>query len=208
MRKQRTTLLRRYTNLPSLFDILENKRITLLDPSTWDDKNDSYFLHQYKVKKQLKTILGLCFTEKGETYHHWKVFSDGSSGVCVVFKKDALLKKILICEGVKEGLVEYKRIKQLKNIPPSLDEMPFVKRLPYRDEKEYRLIYENKIKKESFKHIDIDIGCIDRITLSPWTPEPLIEPVRKAIKNIHNVKVYKSSLISNEQWKVIGESVK
>jgi len=35
--------LRRYTELPSLVYMLAHRRLTLLDQSSWDDKNDSYF---------------------------------------------------------------------------------------------------------------------------------------------------------------------
>jgi hypothetical protein len=36
--------VRRYTDIPALIHLLTEKQITLLDPDTWDDKNDSYFL--------------------------------------------------------------------------------------------------------------------------------------------------------------------
>ena len=44
--------LRRYTTLPSLLYTL-----TLLDPQSWDDKNDSYYRQLYKEKKRLKSVL-------------------------------------------------------------------------------------------------------------------------------------------------------
>jgi hypothetical protein len=62
------THFRRYTDLPSLIQILTNRKITLLDPATWDDKNDSFFLSTYKEKKKLKSVLALCFTSASETY--------------------------------------------------------------------------------------------------------------------------------------------
>jgi hypothetical protein len=33
--------LRRYTDLTALIYLLHQRKITLLDPSSWDDKNDS-----------------------------------------------------------------------------------------------------------------------------------------------------------------------
>ena len=59
--------LRRYTNLPALLYLLRERKITLLDPASWDDKNDSYFLSLYHQKKQLKSVLALCFTPAFET---------------------------------------------------------------------------------------------------------------------------------------------
>jgi hypothetical protein len=68
---------RRYTNLASLLHILRNRRLTLLSPETWDDKNDAFFLAEYKRIKELKTVLALCIAVREETYHHWQVFSHG-----------------------------------------------------------------------------------------------------------------------------------
>jgi len=74
-------MLRRYTTLPSLLDLLVTKHLTLLTPDSWDDKNDAFYLQQYKDKKKLKAVYAMCFTEGNETYHHWRVFSGGNGGV-------------------------------------------------------------------------------------------------------------------------------
>jgi hypothetical protein len=89
--KQPRTELSRYTDLPALLYLLDKKKITLLDPKSWDDSNDSYYLSQYKEKKKLKSVLALCFSQTAETYHHWRVFSSGPSGVCIVFDREQLL---------------------------------------------------------------------------------------------------------------------
>jgi hypothetical protein len=60
-----TKFLRRYTNL------LKEQKITLLDPESWEDKNDSHFMSLYRKKKSLKSVLALCFTQASETFHHW-----------------------------------------------------------------------------------------------------------------------------------------
>ncbi len=208
MKKQQ--YLRRYTNLPSLFDILKNKRITLLNPNTWDDRNDSFFIEQYRIKLNLRTVLGLCFTGRGETYHHWKVFSDGSSGVCILFNRDKLLRTLTQIGRIKYNNVSYKRINELKTIKINVGDMPYVKRLPYKDEKEFRIIYESMDEDVNYKHINIELDCIERITLSPWVPEPLIDPLKKTIKGIsksNNIKVWKTTLLSNDNWKEIGKNV-
>jgi len=79
--------LRRYTNIPALIYLLRKRSITLLDPRSWTDSNDSYYLTLYRDKKSLKSVLALCFTEVNETYHHWSVFAAGSSGICIRFKR-------------------------------------------------------------------------------------------------------------------------
>jgi hypothetical protein len=40
--------LRRYTDIPALVSLLTERKITLLDPASWDDKNDSRFLDLYQ----------------------------------------------------------------------------------------------------------------------------------------------------------------
>jgi hypothetical protein len=54
--------------------MLLKKKIILLDPSSWEDRNDSFYMEKYREMKRLKTLLAMCFTTKPETFHHWKVF--------------------------------------------------------------------------------------------------------------------------------------
>jgi hypothetical protein len=84
------TYLLRYTDLPALLYLLSSRAITLLDPTSWEDANDTYFMSQYKERKNLKKLLTLCFSQVPVTYHHWCVFSNGPSGVCIEFNRVAL----------------------------------------------------------------------------------------------------------------------
>jgi hypothetical protein len=84
-----TNYLRRYTDIPALISVLSERKITLLDPASWDDKNDSRFLALYKDKEKLQSVLALCFTQTDEMYHHWRVFANGSAGVCIRFDRSA-----------------------------------------------------------------------------------------------------------------------
>jgi hypothetical protein len=51
-----TNAIHRYTDLPGLLHLLEQRTLTLLDPMTWDDSNDSHFLRVYKKKKGLSCL--------------------------------------------------------------------------------------------------------------------------------------------------------
>jgi hypothetical protein len=82
--------LRRYTDLTALIYLLRNSKLTLLDPNSWDDSNDSYYLTLYREKRKLKSVLALCFTETDERYHYWRVFASGASGVCIRFNRSGL----------------------------------------------------------------------------------------------------------------------
>ncbi|WP_431296537.1 DUF2971 domain-containing protein [Rahnella sp. PAMC 25559] len=200
---------RRYTDLPALIQILTNRKLTLLDPSFWDDKNDSYFLATYKEKKELQSVLALCFTKESETYHHWRVFSSGASGVCVNFDSEKLETAFSKAKGVKFQEVTYLALKELRDNRPTIARLPFVKRIPYKHEKEFRALWESESDKAFSLDVPIDISSITRITLSPWMHPSLRVNVVKLLKIIDGCKsipIVRSTLIENTQWKSYGTS--
>lgn len=200
--------LRRYTNIPSLLHILHERKITLLDPETWDDKNDSHYLSIYQRRKSLKSLLALCFSQAPETYHHWHVFADGSGGVCIKFDRDKLIGALEKQSGVTMKDVTYLTLKEVRKKKLQVDELPFIKRYPYEDECEFRVIYESKKEKRKALSIPVPLGCIDRVTLSPWMPKALTKHVKETLWSIDgckNLDIVRSSLIGNEQWKNYGD---
>lgn len=201
-------ILRRYTTLPSLIYMLAEKKLTLLDPNSWDDKNDSYFLQQYKLKRELKTVLALCFSAGPETYHHWSVFAGGSAGVCIQFRRPELLDALQGHEGVRHGEVNYLQIKDAESRRLEVQELPFTKRYPYLYEHEWRIVYESPTVETSSHDIPVAISCISRINLSPWLPDALKDHVKRtlwAIDGCADLDIFRSTLISNERWKRMGE---
>ena len=205
---KRKPVLRRYTDLPGLIYLLSEKKITLLDPQTWDDRNDSYYLEVYRDQQTLKSVLAVCFTQASETYHHWRVFASGSSGVCITFRRDTLLKTLRNHIHLRTGRVKYMKLAKIKHAKVKTADLPFLKRYPYEDEREFRIIFDSEIKKSS---MDISIplkSCIERITLSPWLPHALSSHVKQVIRSIRDcedIPIARSTLISNEEWKNLGE---
>lgn len=156
-------------------------------------------------------MLALCFTPAFETYHHWRVFADGSSGACINFERAKLLKAVKKQLGVTARSVRYLTLADIRAIQVKTRELPFLKRSAYEDEREFRIIYESSTRKDSSLDIDIPLACIERITLSPWIPAALTDHLKSTIKEIdgcNSMKVYRSTLISNENWKALGESAK
>lgn len=202
-----TEYLRRYTDFPNLLYLLINSKLTLLDPITWEDKNDTHFLLKYKEAKKLQTLLALCFTTKAETFHHWKVFAGNSGGICIRFNKERLLN--CLDDGkIHSGLVSYRLMKTLQNEPPVLSELPFIKRKQYEDESEFRIIYEDINKVNSSKSFSIDLNCIERITLSPWLPKSLSKTIKKIIREIPNcsdIELIRTGVVDNIEWKRIAD---
>ena len=203
----RTKLLRRYTDLASLAYLLQTKSLTLLSPRSWDDKNDTYYLDAYKAKRRLKSVLVACFTEASETYHHWRVFTGGSSGVCIVFRKTMLLSHGTKVMGVHTGNVIYKKINQIRKTKPRLAELPFLKRFPFRDEKEFRILYIDSTVAQESKDVPLGLDCISTIVINPWMPRPLFVSVRELIRGIDGcakLRVQRTTLVDNERWKQLS----
>jgi len=199
-----STSLRRYTELPFAIDLLRTNEVALVSPNTWDDRNDAYYIDQYARAKSVPVTYALCLAEAQETYHHWKVFSSGSGGVCVVFKKDALLCAARKIPEVQAKSVKYKTISQLKSVRPVEEDLPFLKRYAFRDEREFRLFVGSITDVGPTYRIRISHSVIDRIVLSPWLPKSVVSHVRKTLRTIpgcSRLRVTRSTLVENEQWK-------
>lgn len=203
------TFLSRYTTLPVLLDMLVHRRIVLLNPASWEDRNDSFYLEQYKTKRALKTVLALCFSKKHETFHHWKVFSNGTGGVCVEFNREALLKSIRGQKGFQLRDVKYRLIKEVHSKRPPVEDWPFLKRKPFEDESEFRIVFEDSEIELPSKDIPFELAAIRRITLSPWIPVSVSATVRSVISKIDGcakLRVDRSSLLETALWKAAVKS--
>jgi hypothetical protein len=54
--------LNRYTTLPVLLDLLKRQRLVLLDPKSWEDRNDAGVMREYKKRKKARRLFALCFS--------------------------------------------------------------------------------------------------------------------------------------------------
>lgn len=198
-----TSVFRRYTDLASLLDMLRRKTVTLLRPDTWDDRNDRLMMETYARSLELKTLLALCLTSRGETYHHWKVFTDKSNGVCIHFRRDKFIETMRAA-GAKVEKVEYLKLQELVSDDHPIETLPFLKRFGFGDEGEYRVVYENESAEDRLKQVQIDLDIIERVSLSPWMPKPIFESVRTIIEAQRQgatFRVEHSSLIDNRRWR-------
>jgi hypothetical protein len=193
----------RYTDLPSLIHILKNRQLTLLDPMTWDDKNDSSFVTLYREKRKLASVLALCFTRSQETYHHWRIFAPTSSGVRVTLNEQLLRNSVDGVDGLQLTEVEYVKLADIRKAELSRHRLPFIKRYPYRPESEVRLLWESETEERLSYTLPIDLKAITQVTLSPWLHPALVESVKsslKAIDGCSKLKVHRTTLISNDEW--------
>lgn len=204
--------LRRYTNLAATIHLLSHRKITLLDPTNWDDRNDAFFLAEYKRQKKANTVLALCFAEAPETYHHWRVFSHGCDGVCIEFDKKVLTDAYSGDGRVTADFVSYKKLTDLNSLMSdvSVDHLPFLKRYPFKDEHEFRVVFTDERARDDLKQYEIALEGIKRITLSPWMPKPFVEPVKDTLRNLagqERIEIYRSTLIENEKWKSLASQI-
>ena len=184
--------------------MLKNKCMTLVSPEKWDDRNDSYYLDIYREKNNLSDIYALCFSEKNETYHHWKVFSSRDNGVCIIFDRNKLIDHFESIKNISYASVNYKTIPGVNSIDLTVNELPFLKRYAFKDEAEFRAIYTGESTTEGTIDIPLPISCISKIILNPWIHDQLFFALKDIIKSIDGCKslpVGKSKLIDNNEWK-------
>ena len=199
---------RRYTDLTALIYLLHKRKITLLDPASWDDKNDSYYLAKYKEKRKLKSVLALCLMQSDERYHHWSVFAPGPSGVCIRLKRERLLAAVRKHPHIHVRPVTYMTLPEIRRQKLKIPDLPFLKRQAFEHEDEFRIIFTSKSETLPKLDISIPLSCIDRITLSPWMHSSLSHYVKRtlrAIEDCEDLEVVRSTLISNEEWKKLSE---
>jgi len=199
----------RYTDLPSLLHILKRKELTLLNPMTWDDKNDSSFVTLYREKCGLKSVLALCFTRASETYHHWRIFAPTAAGIRVTLNEELLRCSINGVPGLQLTDVQYVKLEEIRKQDLDRLRLPFLKRYPYQPESEVRLLWESSDETRDAFTLPIDVAAITQVTLSPWLHASLFESVRSTLNSIEgceSLNVGRTTLISNGEWLKRGAS--
>lgn len=194
--------LRRYTDLASLLDMLQRRAITLLPPSSWDDRNDRLMMETYRDSRKIKTLLALCLTSAGETYHHWKVFTHANSGVCIQFRRSKFIST-MHDSGIQVRKVAYLKFDNLIADDIPITDLPFIKRLAFQHENEVRALYESARAEETMA-VNFDMDIISKITLNPWLPAPVAKSITEIIRSLSDSwqgKVTQSRLIESPSWK-------
>jgi len=194
--------LSRYTTLPVLLDLLKRRRLVLLDPKSWEDKNDSGVMLQYRRRKDVPRLFAICFSWGDETIHQWKAFADGISGCCIEFDAQRLINRLREVEDVRFRSVKYLRLNELDDAEIPVDDMPFIKRWPYRCEDEFRVIWEGA-SKDAFFEIPIDLTMINKVTLNQRMPAQVYATIRDYLREAFDhpdKRISHSTLYENSRW--------
>jgi hypothetical protein len=194
--------LNRYTTLPVLLDLLRRKKILLLDPSTWEDRNDAEVILEYKRQKRVPNLFAICFSIGDETIHHWKAYADGISGCCIEFDGIRLLESFQGMSGFRWGHIEYKKIREVETMELDTDRIPFIKRKPYRFEEEFRILWEGKTDQTSMD-VDIELDAINKVTISQKMPSDVCASMKELLRHEirdQSLKINTSTLYKNNRW--------
>ena len=199
--------LRRYTSLPYLLHSLRVGKLVLGDPSKWDDKNDGALVEAYRKQKNVKKVFALCFAECAETYHHWKIYGEGEAGVCIEFDKEELLETLVVEPGLRMRKVKYCRTDRLSGYADDVEIWPFLKRLPFKGEEEFRFVLDyNGGADLRVYPISFNLQSIRKIYLSPWLSRDVIRSIEVVIRQIpdcDDLIVTRTGLVDHSNWKSV-----
>lgn len=201
--------IKRYTELPFVLQTLQEKKLALLNPTSWDDKNDAHYMRRYKQKKRLKGVFALCLTEAIQTYHHWKVFTHGASGACIHFRADQFQEWANNTRGLSGKSVEYKTIAELRATPPSTSELPFLKRDAYQHEEEYRLLHESRTTASGPVAFNFPPELVERVVLNPWLPPATVKSIKEIIQSLdgwNSLSVIRATIVRNDEWRKLADA--
>jgi len=208
---QPRNVIRRYTSIPAVIDMLRSRELTLVDPAAWDDRNDRYFMELYKEARKLGGLYAACAATGPETYHHWRVFTTAADGACVEIFREPLENALKSIPEASFGEVDYLRLDQVEQLTEAhLKDLPFFKRVAFQPEQEYRIVIETSQPQNVVIGLELPLAWIGRILLNPWLPERVAQSVKTTFQELEgceNLIVERSHMIENARWKRAGEVV-
>lgn len=211
-----TDTFRRYTDVLSLLDMIQNERLSLLSPSLWYDQNDSFGLDLYSKRLGKGSVYALCLASSVETAHHWQIFSGHSHGLCIQLDREGLISHLDgLPDRLLHGPVEYLNLTQVRALKPiPTDRLPFLKRETFKAENEYRVIaWQDDFFATDSYTIPLPLSLIHRVTFAPAMPRQLAETLKAVIcakPGCEKIPFALSRLNNNESWRkavLIGTDV-
>jgi hypothetical protein len=196
--------LRHYTSLAVALNLLNTHKLTLAPEASWknwDDRFDAAMMDLFAGQKageskgKNKTaVFVICFTCNFDTERNWRSHGTIAPDCCITFDGPALIGAAKKAGGFLCAPVEYmdshdfrKEIKSGKIAP---EKAPFIKRLPYRGETEYRIVGWGAGKTKELNAAP----CVSRLTLSPKMPKAIFEPLNKWLESAYRITVSRSAL--------------
>lgn len=187
-----------------LLDICERKKISLISPENWEDKNDVNAISYYKQLIGKESLLASCFTYGKESIHEWSYFSKGIAGCMIEIYAEDLIKQFENENDLLLGVVDYLEAIEIEESIENLkiEDIPFLKRAMYKCENEFRFV---KVSNKKIKKYDVDfpLSLIKRIRFSQYLPEEISKSVKNLINRNYGLEIknMKRSLIyDSDNW--------
>jgi hypothetical protein len=206
--------LERYMTLDRLFMMLDTGKMAFSDPDSWPDKNDRAIVEAYRQKRHHCYVRILCFTEQDESALLWDSYANGSQGCRIKFNVTNLIAQLENINGIIGKNVEYIRDKDILN-EESIAKVPFIKKLPYQLEQEYRVVWSGNSAEAPVISVD---DILNTIWLSPKMSKPHAAEVKKYLSSFKTryptlQSVNKSAVLEdrkffryfNRAWPVVTE---
>ena len=200
----------RFMHFEYLLDLIKNRRLPLINPSEWEDKNDIF---ASKLSCKDDEIIGICcFTlSNSNSIYRWSKMAPNNLCVRVEFDVDKIKAKLTPDMKMKE--VQYKSAEELKNFSiKEIKDYAFVKSKPFKQEKEIRIVVYQTITDENknVKIVDylreLPSDVIKSIRLSPFLNQEMHGLVKEilqmylAANNWQNIKISQSGILNKEKW--------
>jgi hypothetical protein len=192
-------ILNRFTSIDNMLDMLQKNKLRLSKPEYWEDKNDAIYIEEYRKKRNLKKVFACCFTEESETIYHWSATAEKNNMCCIEFDGDELIKLIRRKRGYRARSVDYYTIGQLKKNLIDVRDIPFSKRYAYRNEKEFRIIFDSKYYTVE-KYLPIKLSIIRKITINQIMNTEIYKMLKNKIEGTYKIKVNQSTIYTNKMW--------
>lgn len=197
-----TNKLNKFTTYKYVLCTLNNG-LFFSDGKSWPDKNDSELLDVFR-KQSDKDVKVACLMQEDETIYHWQSFANGSclqEVCCIEFDSDKLLSVYKPEKGYISDFVNYASIEEVVFDSPL--KLLFTKRLPYRYEKEFRIIHIGN--EEDFQQIDMDSfrQAITKITMSGSLSQEEYHQRKEYLMNsfsLSNNQINQSTIENNPFW--------
>jgi hypothetical protein len=196
-------------------ELFENEELVFLKPEAWKDPFENYLSKivfedsnglKYNIN-YLNKVYGQCYSLGTETSLMWDAYSPNSDGVRIKIEKDKLIDYLRTSTNYKGDSfycekVIYKRygdfvsymndnvnlIRLFRNQNSGLIKYLFEKRYEYRDEREFRIMYDTNKDSESYgKLLRIKIpvlDIVDSVRFDPKMPEKDCSKLVDYFKNI------------------------
>jgi hypothetical protein len=137
-------------------------------------------------------------------------------GVRIRFDRAQLIEAVSRHRGVRCFDIDYKTQRELEALADfhagndPISELPFIKRYGFRDESEFRIIYESKTRSVSTINISIPMSCINRIIFSYKLNYRDYRAIRSELLSLdgcQGLDIRRSNLTESKMWKATGENV-